>query len=77
MITKSQLEQWALRHGFCLDNYGHYQKVTTEGKIYRLSFNKLAVRYEVKIQNEWVRISSGYYKNISISSDDKLAGLSK
>lgn len=85
-MTKEQLEQWAERHGFQKDKWGYYQK-SADGKEYRLKLSSIAVRYEVKIHhdgdkysppsNEWVRLQSGYFKDLTITPDDKLAGLKR
>jgi len=42
----------------------------------RFKLNKLAVRYEVRCGDSWVRIRSGYYKNLYINPENgKLGGL--
>lgn len=79
-MTKDQFIAWALRHGYKPDRFGHYQKDTGE-KVIRLKLSSIAVRYEIKSnicgRNEWIRIKSGYYSKLSLSSEDKLQGLSR
>ena len=79
MITKEELIEWAKRHGFSNDRFGHYQRETGIGSIYRLKLSNISARYEKKIalsnKNEWIKLASGYYKNLSIMPDDKLSGL--
>ncbi len=76
-VTKEELEKWAERHGFSKDAFGHYQ--ITDGLTYRLKLSKIAARYEKKIvfsgESEWIKIRSGYYKNLFITLEDKLKGL--
>ena len=79
MITKEQLEQWTVGKGYVKDKWGHFQKVH-EGKAYRLKVSNIAVRQEVKVGydgggSDWVRIRSGYFKDLSITPDGRLAGL--
>ncbi len=80
MITKETLEQWLVKHGFTRDKFGHYQK-EINGHIYRYKLSSIAARYEKQAHivdhNEWLRILSGYYKDLSITADDKLAGLKR
>ncbi len=86
MITKQQLETWAEQHGFQKDKWGYFQK-SNNGKEYRLKLSNIAVRYEVKIHhdgtkysqpdNEWIRLQSGYFKDLSITPDGKLVGLKR
>jgi hypothetical protein len=83
-ITKDQFIQLAESKGWTKDKFGHLQK-STNIKDYRFKISSISVRYEVKVHhnateyskanNEWVRIRSGYYKDLSITSDGKLAGL--
>ena len=84
MVTRKQLEQWAERHGFRKDRWNHYQKSQGDRE-YRLKLSSIAVRYEVKLHHEggrysgpsteWMRLRSGYFKNVSIGLEDKLSGL--
>jgi hypothetical protein len=78
MITRDQLIQWATSNGWKLDSHGHLQKVEHEGlRHYRLKLSRIAVRYEVKTHAGWVRLRSGYYKNLHITADDQLAGMTR
>ena len=79
MITKDEFEQWAIRHGYTKDRFGHWQKTSERGSEYRWKLSKVMARHEIKVKhtdgsNEWVRISSGYLKNLEIRSDDKIRG---
>jgi hypothetical protein len=42
---------------------------------YRLKVSRIAVRYEIKSHAGWVRVRSGYLKNLTITADGKLAGM--
>lgn len=76
-MTKEDFIAWALTQNWQLDRWGHLQKTRKSGKKYRFKVNKYNVRYEVKSETgSWVRLRSGYYKNLKVTSDNKLAGLS-
>lgn len=81
-MTKDELIAWAKANGWREDRYGHLQKTSCmpegcprEVKMYRLKLSSIAARYEVKISTGWLRLRSGYYKNLSISADGQLAGM--
>ena len=83
MVTKQDMIKWAIRHGYSKDKYNHYQK--KDGKTYRLKLSNVMARLELKLcfdkteyspsHNEWTRLRSGYYKDISFSENDLLKGL--
>ncbi len=85
-LTKEQLINWALSRGWSQDNFGHLQK-SANGKNYRLKLSNVAVRYEVRVhheateyskaENEWARLQSGYFKDLSIDDENKLHGMSR
>lgn len=80
-LTREDIIKWATSRHWVLDNYGHLQKAVN-GKLYRLKLSKIAVRNEFKVDfehgpSEWVRLSSAYYKDLSINEDDKLTGMKK
>jgi len=87
-MTKTEFINWALSRGWTEDKFGHLQKTvpfntsdtSSESEQYRFKLSSTHVRYEKKIgvairQTEWLRIRSGYFKDLSISSDGKLKGL--
>ena len=78
-MKREELEEWAIRHSFTKDKFGHYQKTSLHNEHIRLKLGKTSVRYERKIRvtdhNEWQRIVSGYYKNLSLTENDRLSGL--
>jgi hypothetical protein len=83
-MTKDELIAWAKANGWSEDRYGHLQKTSCvpegcprEVKTYRLKLSSIAARYEVKTSFGWVRLRSGYYKNLSISAGGKLAGMTR
>lgn len=90
--TKSEIAQWALTHGYGFDSYGHlHTRVcdkSGEQREYRFKLGKTSVRWEVKVSygkaagyygrhSEWVRIRSGYYCNLTITDEGKLAGMKR
>jgi len=83
-MTKALLIEWALRHGWTMDRYGHMQKtVDLAGKSRecRLKLQSTSFRHEVKVMfdkqeyspaySEWARIGGGYYKDAYLTDDDK------
>jgi hypothetical protein len=51
-------------NGWKEDRYGNFLK---DGLNYRMKFNKTTLRLEYKNQSKtWIRVSSGYYKDLSI-----------
>ena len=83
-ITKQQIIDWATSRGWKLDKWGHLQK-EINGKQYRFKLSSTAMRYEFKVHHpggqyggpssEWVRLRSGYYKDISFTPEGKISGL--
>ncbi len=74
MITKDELIAWATRQGWKLDRFGHLKKEFENGT-QRLKLSRIAARHEIKTPFGWARIHSGYYKDLTIIADGKLAGL--
>jgi len=66
-------------NGFEQDKYGNYKK-EANGELYRYKFNSTSLRYETQCihsdgSKTWVRIRSGYYKDLSITDSNKIAGM--
>jgi len=78
-MKREELEQWAIHHHFIKDKFGHYQKTLSNGTVIRFKMQSNSVRYEEQVKivdhNEWLKVKSGYYKNLSFTADDKLSGL--
>jgi hypothetical protein len=51
--------------GFAIDRWGSWRR-ESDGRQYRLKFQKTSVRYEVKSSDDWVNIISDYFKNIQV-----------
>jgi len=78
-LTKEQFIEWAQNTGWQEDRYGHLQK-TIGGENYRFKIGRYSVRYEKKIKfadgkSEWLRLFSGYFKNLRIIPNGKVYGL--
>lgn len=73
-MIKDDLITWAKANGWTEDRFGHFQKTNGTSR-YRLKLRSIAARYEVKTTHGWVRLRSGYYKNLNITADGKLAGM--
>ena len=53
-----------------------YTKPGAEGWRYRLA--RLVMRREHRLSNgEWIRVRSGYYKDLSINEDGKISGMKR
>ena len=90
-MTKEDVEKYFLSKGWNKDRYGHLQKenTTTKGdtRQYRIKFQAKSFRYEIKVNHEaseyspasstWVRLRSGYYKQVSINAQGVLAGMTR
>ena len=75
-MTKDELIAWARANGWTEDRFGHLQK-TNGASRYRLKLSSIAARYEVKTSAGWLRLRSGYYKNLTITADGKLGGMTQ
>ena len=85
-LTKQLITEWGLRHDWTIDSHGNLHKIIG-GKDYRIKFQPTSIRREVKVNypgdayskpsSEWIRLSGGYYKDISINAEDKLVRLAK
>jgi len=78
MVTREELIGWAIQNGWRLDRHNDLQKVEHEGlRRYRLKLSRIGARYEIHTHTGWVRVRSGYFKDLSIAADGKLAGWSR
>ena len=72
---KAAVRDLLLENGWNQDRWGHYQLAVND-KQYRMKLQDKTLRHEVRItseataysrkKNEWVRIRSGYYGQLSI-----------
>ena len=85
MLTKDLLGNWLYDQGYTRDKFGHYIRTSVDvhlegGSITtRFKMQANSVRYEKQVKivdhNEWMKLASGYYKNLSITPEGKLAGM--
>lgn len=85
-MTKEQIIAWAIRRGWWFSQRGNLTK-TWNGRTYRLKLGKRKVRHEIhvtydsailgKVEHDWVRLSSGFYKDLSVSDEGKLIGMKR
>ena len=86
-MKRQELEQWLINHNYTKDNYGHYHLFLSDGKEYRFKMQKTSCRYEVAGYHAatqyspkakfYVRLKSGYYKQMSVNEEGKLSGLKR
>jgi len=75
-MTREELVTWATQNGWKLDRWGHLQKECDNGTL-RLKLSRIAARYGQATPFGWVRLHSGYYKDLHITADGKLAGMNR
>ena len=66
-------------HGYTMDRYGHYTKEveTPKGKRkHRYKISKNSIRKEVKGEYGWTRLSSAYIRDVEVTEDNKIKGMS-
>jgi hypothetical protein len=86
-MTKQALINWLISKGYIKDAYGNYRKPNDLNfTTYRFKIQDNSVRYEKQIiltgsdgrpTHEWLRMSSNYYKNLSVNDKGQLAGLKR
>ena len=75
-MTRDELITWAKSNGWTEDRFGHLQKANGTSR-YRLKLSSIAARYAVNTTPGSLRLRSGYYKNLNITADGKLAGMTQ
>jgi hypothetical protein len=79
-MTKQELINWGLRHGYAHDKYGHMQKTEGESQT-RLKLQEISVRFEIRYKiggsNEWMKRKGGYYSKLTVNDKDQLCGLGR
>jgi hypothetical protein len=75
-MTREELIAWATRNGWKLDRWGHLKKEFDNGT-HRIKLSRIAARHEISTPFGWARLASGYLKNLSITPDDKIAGMTR
>ncbi len=83
-LNLEMLEKWAVNNGYVKDSYGHFKKdkQDKDDKMTRLKIQKNTVRLEARVidnhyGNRWVRLRSGYIKDLYLTEDGKLGGLKR
>jgi hypothetical protein len=75
-MTREELRLWFALHGWQRDAWGHYKKEMSSGTVYRMKFSKRVLRYERRRSDGvWMKVRSGYYSNLSLTDEGKLAGM--
>ena len=75
-MTRDELITWATRNGWKLDRWGHLKKEFDNGT-HRIKLSRIAARHGISTPFGWARLASGYLKNLSITPDDKIAGMTR
>jgi len=73
-MKKEDFVNFCKRKNMNKDKYGHYKRVYKDGAIMRSKIKEKVVRSELKYKGSktWYKRWSAYYKNISLSENDKL-----
>lgn len=66
MVTRQEIEEFLPGAGFAKDRWGHYTRTGTDGRHHRYKLSRIMARLEVKSTVGWVRLRSGYYRDLSI-----------
>lgn len=72
METKTELITFLEKRNWIKDKFGHLQIQASNGKKYRIKFQKISFRLEVQSKtiysekNHWLRLRSGYLSQIEI-----------
>ncbi len=75
-MTREELIAWATRNGWKLDRWGHLKK-ELPGATHRIKLSRIAARHEISTPHGWVRLASGYLKQLHITADGKLGGMTR
>ena len=75
-MTRDELIAWATRNGWKLDRWGHLKKAFDNGT-HLIKLSRIAARHEIATPFGFARLASGYYKNLHITADDQLAGMTR
>ena len=76
-MSRDEVVAWVLDHGY-EPKRNHFQRTTPTGKIYRIKLCDRVIRYEVRVGDSWVRLMSGYYKDLFVNGHEPhLGGLTK
>lgn len=81
-MTRAEIIEFLERKGWVRIGQGvHLYKEVKEVE-YRMKIGKLSLRYERRVRHEgkgfgWMRLRSGYYKDLHISRVDKLSGMKR
>ena len=78
----ADVQQLLIESGYVENKYGHYVKVRPDGNVIRYKFTKIGIRKESQVihwdnSKSWVRLRSGYIKDLYITEDRKLGGMTK
>jgi len=75
-MNREELIAWATRNGWRLDRGGHLKKEFDNGT-HRIKLSRIAARHEISTPWGWARLASGYFKNLHLTADDQLAGMTR
>jgi len=72
-LRKAEIIAWIKSQGYTEDRYGNFKIVWNSGE-YRYKLNKNKLRYETRCDKVWFRISSGFWKDLTIENN-KIVGM--
>lgn len=86
-MTRPELEAWLAERGWTKDRHGHFRRraevhPSQNGTEYRYKLGRLSARREVRVNHSdgskaWVRLRSGYYKDLRLTPEGKLVGMQR
>lgn len=76
-MTLQEMFKYAMKsNGWTDDAWGSLRFTNKNSELFRLKFQKISVRFEIRRKignkNEWLKIWSGYFKNLTVDVLDKI-----
>lgn len=66
---KAAIKAELILHNWVEDRWGHLKK-TIEGTLYRIKFQRISIRKELKSSSRWIKVNTGYISKVNILNAD-------
>ena len=87
-MKREEFIQWLHKKGYKDERgWGRYRKESNNGRVYAFKVSKIAARYEAQVvypkskysprSVSWIRLASGYFKDLSINEKDQISGMKR
>ena len=75
-MKRSEIVEWLGRRGWKSRLVWPHLFYKEEQPTRRYKITSHGLRYEARLENgEWMRLRSGYFKNLRLTTEDKISGL--